>query len=184
MELDGGRTPADLLAAVSLGERAALAELYRRTSAKLFGVCLRILNDRQEAEEVLQEVYVAVWHKASMFDVTRASAITWLAAIARNRALDRLRAQKNRRAWQPIEDAQDISDGAPSALATMENAEDLAALHRCLDELEDPQRGAIRSAFLEGATYDELARSRNVPLGTMKSWIRRGLIRLRGCLEA
>src|SRR6266571_2739072 len=103
------------LARVATGDRAALRLVYQDTSAKLFGVCLRILNDRSEAEDVLQEVYVTVWRKAASYDPSRASPITWLVAIARNRAIDRLRASAISRRVDPIEAAPEIRDEAPSA---------------------------------------------------------------------
>jgi len=164
-------------------ERAALSEIYRATAAKLFGVCLRILGDRGEAEDALQEVYVSVWRRAGSFNPARAGAMTWLLAIARNRAIDRLRASGRPRANAPIEAAASIADEAPDAQKGMEADEERRRLLICLDELEEPARSAIRAAFFEGFTYAELAENRGVPLGTMKSWVRRGLGRLRGCLE-
>lgn len=160
---------------------ASLKRLYERTSAKLYGVCLRLLRDEAEAQEVLQEVYLTVWRKAATFDASRASPITWLATIARNRSIDRLRARQS-----PTEDlrlAADIPDDTPSSFQLLETAEDELRLRGCLEELESRARTAIRAAFFDGATYPELAEREGVPLPTMKSWIRRGLISLRGCLE-
>ena len=171
------------LARVADGDRAALRIVYQDTSAKLFGVCLRILNDRSEAEDVLQDVYVTVWRKAASFDPARASPITWLVAIARNRAIDRLRASAVSRRAEPIENAEAVRDEAPAALDLVVAAEQQARLKICLGELEERQSSVIRSAFLDGMTYEQLAERMNVPLGTMKSWIRRGLIKLRACLE-
>ena len=174
---------ADHIARVAQGDRAALGHVYRLTSAKLFGVCLRILNDRAEAEDVLQETYLTVWRRADGFDPARASPITWLVTIARNRAIDRLRAGGAKRGADPIEAAAEVRDSAPSALDAVEQADDRRRLENCLGELDAPQAGAIRGAFLEGLTYEELAARMGVPLGTMKSWIRRSLLKLRGCLE-
>ena len=171
------------LARVAAGDRAALRIVYQDTSAKLFGVCLRILNDRSEAEDVLQDVYVTVWRKAATFDPARASPITWLVAIARNRAIDRLRSSAASRRSEPIESAEDVRDEAPAALDLVVAAEQRERLKACLGELEERQAQVIRSAFLDGATYEQLARRMSVPLGTMKSWIRRGLMKLRACLE-
>jgi len=171
------------LVRVAAGDRAALRLVYQDTSAKLFGVCLRILNDRGEAEDVLQDVYVTVWRKAGSFDPGRASPITWLVAIARNRSIDRLRASAASRRTEPIESAEDVRDDAPAALDLVVAAEQQARLKTCLDELEEHQSLAIRSAFLDGMTYEQLAEHVGVPLGTMKSWIRRGLMKLRACLE-
>lgn len=165
------------------GDRAALHLVYRDTATKLFGICLRILRDQGEAEDVLQEVNIAVWQRAGTFDPRRASPITWLVTIARNRAIDRLRASGASRRTQPIEDGMEVSDPSPSAVALVETDQEYRRLKSCFDEL-DPQHGvAIRSAFLDGATYEELTERMSVPLGTMKSWIRRSLMRLRACLE-
>ena len=174
---------ADFIARVAQGDRAALGHVYRLTSAKLFGVCLRILNDRAEAEDVLQETYLTVWRRAGGFDPARASPITWLVTIARNKAIDRLRAGGARRGADPIEAAAEVGDPAPSALDAVERTDDRRRLERCLGELDAPQARAIRGAFLDGLTYEELAARMDVPLGTMKSWIRRSLLKLRGCLE-
>jgi RNA polymerase sigma-70 factor (ECF subfamily) len=171
------------LARVAAGDRAALRLVYQDTSAKLFGVLLRILNDRSEAEDVLQDVYVTVWRKAGSFDPARASPITWMVTIARNRAIDRLRAGGGSRRTEPIESADEVSDPAPAAEERVGQAQEEQRLARCLEELEARHAAAIRAAFLDGATYDELARRMDVPLGTMKSWIRRGLLKLRACLE-
>jgi RNA polymerase sigma-70 factor (ECF subfamily) len=168
---------------VAAGDRAALRIVYQDTSAKLFGVCLRILNDRSEAEDVLQDVYVTVWRKAGTFEPGRASPITWLVAIARNRSIDKLRAGAAGRRIEPIESAEDVRDPAPAAVEVLEQAQENAKLATCLGELEERQATAIRSAFMDGNTYEELAKRMNVPLGTMKSWVRRGLLKLRACLE-
>jgi len=171
------------LARVAGGDRAALQIVYQDTSAKLFGVCLRILNDRSEAEDVLQEVYLTVWRKAASFDPARASPITWLVAIARNRSIDRLRAAAGGRRMDPIDAAEEVQDPAPAAVELVEAAQQSSRLGLCLEQLESRQLIAIRAAFLDGNTYEELAERMKVPLGTMKSWIRRGLLKLRDCLE-
>jgi RNA polymerase sigma-70 factor (ECF subfamily) len=185
--MDADATRRQLAAAlvrVAGGDRAALRVVYQDTSAKLFGVCLRILKDRGEAEDVLQEVFVTVWRKAASFDPGRASPITWMVAIARNRAIDRLRASAVSRRMEPIESADAVSDPAPAAVERVELAQQHQRLSRCLEELEARHASAIREAFLDGTTYEELAARMSVPLGTMKSWIRRGLLKLRTCLEA
>ena len=173
----------DALARVADGSEAALKEVYQRTSAKLFGLCLRILGDRGEAEDALQEIYVSVWRRAESFDPARASPITWLAALARNRAIDRMRASGRPRPAEPIEAAARLADDAPDALSALEKDEEKDRLLGCVDELEERQSGPIRAAFFGGLSYPELAERAGVPLGTMKSWIRRGLLRLRECLE-
>jgi len=171
------------LARVAGGDRGALQLLYRDTSAKLFAVCVRILRDEGEAEDVLQDVYTTVWQRAGTFDPARASPITWLVAIARNRSIDRLRSGAMAARTRTMEEADDVSDNAPNALAQIESLQEERRLTDCLGELEPRHAVAIRFAFIDGMTYDELARRMNVPLGTMKSWIRRSLLRLRECLE-
>lgn len=173
---------ASQLAGIARGEKAALQAIYGETAAKLFGVCLRILKDRGEAEDVLQEVYLAVWRQAGRFDPARASATTWLLAITRNRAIDRLRA-RSARSVQPLEADFDIAGADPSALDVLIEKGELARLENCFDEIEEKHAGAIRTAFLAGETYEEVARRFAVPLGTAKSWIRRGLAKLKNCLE-
>jgi RNA polymerase sigma-70 factor (ECF subfamily) len=164
------------------GSQRAFAELYKRTSAKLFGVCVRMLRDRGEAEEVLQEVFTTVWRRADSFDPGRASAITWLVTMARNKAIDRLRQHREERL--PDADHFDIEDEhEPGPASEAEQSQERQRLERCIDGLEPEQKSAIREAFFSGATYNELAARCRVPLGTMKSWIRRSLIRLRMCLE-
>ncbi len=167
---------------VGRGSQSALAEVYTRTAAKLFGICLRILGDRSEAEDALQDIYLNVWRKAGSFDPARASPITWLATLARNRAVDRLRAARSRPS-EPMDAAADRADDAPDAFAHLQTLQESGRLAACIGELEEPQAAAIRSAFFSGFTYSELAERSGVPLGTMKSWVRRSLIRLRDCLE-
>jgi RNA polymerase sigma-70 factor (ECF subfamily) len=171
------------LEAVGRGDRAALADVYDATSAKLMGVCFRILGEQAEAEDVLQETYIAVWRRAGTYDPAKAGAMSWLVAVARNKALDRIRAGKVRRLSGPLDAAGEIADPARSALSEVETADERRILMACLDSLDADQRSAIGAAFFDGATYEELAERRGVPLGTMKSWIRRGLMKLRGCLE-
>lgn len=184
MDLEANRNLiAAALGRISGGDRAALQTVYRLTSAKLFGVALRILGERSEAEDVLQEVYVTVWRKAGDFDPNRASPITWLIAITRNRAIDRLRASRRSRRMEPIEQADDVPDSTASADSALESAQDHVRLHGCLDSLAVHERGALRGAFFDGNTYEELAMRMSVPLGTMKSWIRRAMIKLKACLD-
>ncbi len=132
---------------------------------------------------MLQDVYLTVWRKAASFDERLASPITWLVAIARNRAIDRLRSRGRAAAPLPIEAASEVADQGLSAAERLERDEEQSRLHDCLGELEARQSAAIRAAFLDGLTYEELASRESVPLGTMKSWIRRGLMKLRACLE-
>lgn len=173
---------AHLMLQIAAGDRSAMRRLYDATSAKLFGVCLRILSDKDESEDVLQEVYLTIWRRADRYEAERASVMAWISTIARNRAIDRLRARGPLAYAEPVDELQ-IEDDAPRAEALLETAHDRQELARCLDELDARTRGAIRTAFFEGLTYEALARRQDVPLGTVKSWIRRGLLKLRGCLE-
>ncbi|MEH3034899.1 MAG: sigma-70 family RNA polymerase sigma factor [Sphingomonas adhaesiva] len=156
--------------------------MYRLTSPKLFGICLRICGDRQAAEDVLQEVYIIIWRRAASFEPLRSSPITWLAAIARNRAIDWRRAHRAPLAHAPDTEppaTPEPPDDAPLADAAMVAGEEAHHMHHCLEMLDDLARDAIRSAFLDGATYPELAARAGVPLATMKSRVRRGLLQLR-----
>lgn len=171
-----------LMASISQGDRVALHRLYERTSAKLFGICMRMLDDPGDAEDVLQIVYVTVWTKANRFDPGKASVITWLAAMTRNKAIDRLRQRKP--SGDDLAAAAEIADEQPSAIDVIEQAQDRARLKECLDELDENPRVMVRAAFLDGATYPQLAEREGVPLATMKSWIRRALLRLRDCMES
>jgi RNA polymerase sigma-70 factor (ECF subfamily) len=172
-----------LLDAVAAGDTHAFERLYHATSAKLFGVCLRLLPDRNDAEDAVQEAYAAIWRKAAQYDASIASPISWLAMIAHNKAIDRLRSDGATRNTVPIEFAEEVSDHAPTAPALAEHAGETRQLDRCLQQLEARRRTLIRTAFFEGATYEELARRTDTPIGTVKSWIRRGLMQLRTCLE-
>jgi RNA polymerase sigma-70 factor (ECF subfamily) len=185
MDLDANRKLlAAALARTAAGERNALQTIYRLTSAKLFGVCLRILGERSAAEDALQEVYMTVWRKAAQFDAGLASPMTWLIAIARNRAIDFARARgSSRNNMEPIDAATELADDAPRADSTMQTVQDQARLHQCLGGLADHERAALRGAFFDGNTYEDLAERMKVPLGTMKSWIRRAMLKLKSCLE-
>jgi RNA polymerase sigma-70 factor (ECF subfamily) len=171
-----------LVARSAQGDRAAFGELYRATSAKLYGVALRILRREDWAEEVLQECYVNVWRHATEYRPGLAAPMTWMTSIVRNRCLDWLR----RPNAEPLDDEalQGIESDNPGPLAMLEQGRDSAALARCLRGLEAKQRQAIALAFFDGLSHAELAQHLREPLGTVKTWVRRGLARLRSCLEA
>jgi RNA polymerase sigma-70 factor (ECF subfamily) len=182
--LAAAATPEDLamlMARIAAGERAALRRLYDATSGKLFGVCLRILSDREESEDVLQDVYLTIWRRAGRFDATRAGVMTWASTIARNRAIDRLRARGPLAYADQVDDLQ-LADGAAGAEAGLLASGEARRLQDCLSQLDERTQRVIRSAFFEGVTYEALSRRMDTPLGTVKSWIRRGLARLKGCL--
>lgn len=177
-----GETEA-LLQRVGNGDRDAFEALYRAVSAPLLGVCMRLIPDRGESEDVLQEVFVTVWHKAHQFDASRASALTWLASIARNKSIDRLRSGRHAFKRAAAETLDELSDPLPTPAANAETVSESARLRECLDELDERRGALIRTAFFEGATYEALAERIGSPIGSVKSWIRRGLIQLRTCLE-
>ena len=169
------------LSRVARGEREALRQVYTATAPKLFGICLRISQDREAAEDILQTVYLKVWNRAGRFDASRGSPVTWLCAIARNAAIDWRRANAG-----PVlvteDQAAEVADSRATAPERIEAAQDRARIFHCLDALEPKQGSAIRAAFFDGFTYAQLADRMRVPLGTMKSWVRRGLLQLRECL--
>lgn len=173
---------AEALIRTGRGDRSAFETVYKATSAKLFGVCLRIFPDRNEAEEALQDAYLTIWNKAASFETGRASPISWLVAVTRNRAIDRLRA-KGKAGLASLDEAAEIADPAPLAEAQlMADGED-RLLHGCIAGLDRRDAHFIRSAFIGGATYADLAAREGEPLGTVKSRIRRALIKLRACME-
>jgi RNA polymerase sigma-70 factor, ECF subfamily len=171
-----------LLTQVAMGNRAAFDALYRATANQLFGICLRVLAQHSEAEDALQDVFTVVWRKAAQFDPTRAGAISWLAMIARNKAIDRLRSMPAQHSRASLELAKDVEDPGASPPQELQAATDRAQLEYCLERLEPRRRSLIRAAFFDGLTYEELAASTETPLGSIKSWIRRGLTQLRECL--
>jgi RNA polymerase sigma-70 factor, ECF subfamily len=161
-------------------DRAAFSALYQQTSAKLFGIALRITMSTEAAEDVLQESFAAIWERARDFDPDRGSAMGWLVTIVRHCAIDQLR----RRAARP--EGRSAPEEALASLTASDSADsraELRRLQRCLDELDAEPRRAVLLAYCYGLTRDELARKLGVPIGTIKSWLRRSLERLRKCLD-
>lgn len=169
-----------LITRVAMRDRQAFRRLYNLTSAKLFGVSLRILKDRAEAEEALQEVYVKIWRRADLFAKGDYSPISWLVAIARNHAIDLLRARKPRA--DDLDAAYAVADALPDPEQTAIAAGESGRIDACLDQLEMDKADCIRGAYLDGYTYEELAERHAVPVNTMRTWLRRSLIKLRECL--
>lgn len=172
---------AQLLDRVARKDRVAFSALYQATSAKLFGIVLRILQRRDLADEVLQEVYVKIWDKAADFDARLASPVTWLAAIARNRALDEVR-RKRPLSIEDHPELLDVASGEESALAKVMRGEDGRRLAECLTQLDPIRRDMVVLAYCEGLSRDELASKYGQPVNTIKTWLRRSLAALKGCL--
>ena len=185
-----------LLARAGLGDRAAFATLYERTSSHLFAVVLRINRDRAQAEDILQEVYVNVWRAASSFDAAQSQPLTWLTSIARNRAIDSLRRQQTQPRMRVAAASADgsesedddvydsVADDAPGPLELLSRASDARSLAACMDELSATQRQSLALAFFHGLSHGEVAAQMRQPLGTIKSWLRRSLVALKSCLDA
>lgn len=170
------------IARMALGDQEAFAALYRATSAKLFGICLRVLGVQAEAEDALQEVYVKIWHNAGRYQVNGLSPMTWLITIARNLAIDRLRARKAK-TGAGLEEAETLADPTPGPEALAMASSDRGRIVACMDELPADRADAVRRAYLEGETYKELADRYGQPLNTIRTWLRRSLITLRECLS-
>lgn len=173
---------ADLIARCALRDRQAFRALYQRTSAKLYGVTLRILRNRAEADEALQEVYVKIWQRADRYVPGNYSPISWLVAVARNHALDVLRARKP--AGDDIDLALDVADAGPDPEQTAIRRGERSRIDDCLGQLDADKADAVRGAYLDGYSYEELATRHRVPLNTMRTWLRRSLLKLRECLSA
>ena len=186
----------DLAAALArsvLGDRAAFKRVYDLSSGHLFAVILRIQRDRDLADELLQEVYVSAWKAAGSFDASRAQPMTWLTHIARNKAIDSLRraqAQPRTESLHAADDDDDrpdaqarLVDEAPGPAALLERASDARQLGQCMEGLSAPQRQSVALAFFDGLSHAEVADQLRQPLGTVKSWVRRALMTLKGCLE-
>jgi RNA polymerase sigma factor (sigma-70 family) len=183
-----------LLARAGLGDRAAFATLYERTSSHLLGVVLRIQRDRAQAEDILQEVYVNVWRAAQSFDAAQSQPLTWLSSIARNRAIDSLRRTQTQPQFRSTitsttddeeTDVYDtVADDAPGPLDLLSRASDARALSSCMQGLSAQQRQSVALAFFDGLSHAEVAEQMRQPLGTVKSWVRRALMSLKSCLES
>ncbi|EPX82214.1 sigma-70 family RNA polymerase sigma factor [Salipiger mucosus] len=175
----------DLIARIAMGDRAAFRLLYERTSAKLFGVCLRVLDDRALAEEALQDVFMKIWHRAGQYRVNGFSPMTWLITLARNAAVDRRRRRDagGRAAGAPIDAADLVADPAPGPAQQVQARSEAQALADCMAELPGDRAEMVRRAYLEGVTYAELASSTGTKLNTVRTWLRRSLLQLRECLS-
>lgn len=172
---------AQLIGRIAMADRKAFADLYKATSPKLFSICLRILNDRIEAEEALQEVYTKIWQRSGAFVANQGTPSSWLAAIARNQAIDTMRARK------PVADElngeYDLPDPALDPEKQAMLSDEGRRIDTCMEELEADRAQAVKKAYVEGLSYQELADQFGVPLNTMRTWLRRSLLKLRECME-
>jgi RNA polymerase sigma-70 factor (ECF subfamily) len=169
-----------LIGRICLKDREAFRRLYDATSAQLFPICLRMLSKREDAEEALQEIYVKIWQRANRFTPGQTSAYAWLAAIARHHAIDLIRAR--RPVASDIEEAYDIADAERDPEESSILRSEGRRIEICLQQLETGRASAVRQAYVEGLSYEELAKLHGVPLNTMKTWLRRSLLKLRECL--
>jgi RNA polymerase sigma-70 factor (ECF subfamily) len=168
-----------LLVRTAAGESAAFRALYDQTGPRLFAICLRLGRNRALAEEFLQEGYARIWERAGQFDATRGSAWAWMVAIVRNHAIDQIRAM--RRDLAPESEGLEIAD--PIAVGGMEMHVEMIGVLRRLEEFDEGPRRAIILAYRDGLSYEELAGRMGIPVGTAKTWVSRGLTRLRRALE-
>ena len=171
-----------LLGLVAAGNRAAFTRLYEQYSPRLFAVCLRLLKHRNQAEEALQDTFIRIWHSAGEYHEERGAPLAWMATIARNRSLDILR-QWRRAPTGSMEALETTEDMSPTPLELLQAGSTHLALRSCINELSAEQRESIVWAFFEGLTHQQLAQRFHTPLGTVKSWIRRGLLSLKRCLD-
>ncbi|MBB93740.1 MAG: RNA polymerase subunit sigma [Rhodobacteraceae bacterium] len=170
-----------MLGRIALGDRQAFSELFDHAGPKLFGLCLRVLKDRAEAQDALQDSFVKVWRHADRFEVSDHHPMSWLITIARNTAIDRLRALK---AHEDIDDHTHHLTGrgaGPEAAAIARS--EAARIRACLAELPEDRRNAVQRAYLEGDSYADLADRYGIPLNTVRTWLRRGLMALRECMS-
>ena len=174
---------APLIASIALGDQRAYRSLYDATSPKLFAVALRMLKDQGRAEEVLQDAFVNVWNSAASYNATLSAPMTWLMTIVRNRALDYIRRADRHTVELDDDLAAVLESDAPTPLESARRSEDAVALGLCLKRLDPGQRQAIAFAYFQGLSHSELATSLQVPIGTVKTWIRRGLEKMKRCLE-
>lgn len=171
------RIMADLLAKTALQDKKAFARLYRLVSPKLFAVSLRILKQESPAQDCLQEAFISIWQKAGSYQPGLAAPMTWMTTIVRNRAIDQMRKQ-SRDAYSEESEIELANTASVNPFNT-----DYMSVSHCLAELKTEQRECIQKAYLDGLTHRELAERMSSPVGTIKTWIHRGLMQLRECLE-
>ena len=171
------------LTAIAAGDEAALKALYDETAAKLFGLVLRIVRNREAAEDVLQDVYLRIWQKAGSYAPEAGRPITWMCAIARNRAIDVVRARKETPLTELV-DGEDWMHQVPDPHDGERDILDRGALALCLERVDAVHRHCLVLAYCEGFSREELAARFERPVNTIKTWLHRGLANLRSCLDA
>lgn len=174
---------ADLLSRAGIGDRAAFAELYECTKSKLFAVSLRIVRERHLAEEVLQDSFVSIWNHAANYAMAKSAPLTWMTAIVRNRSLDLVRRPNLEVADEDDFFAMNFEDAAPQPDAQLQSKRDEARVNSCIRGLDGEQQKAIGLAFFQGLSHTEVAEKLGKPLGTVKTNIRRGLLKLKTCID-
>lgn len=184
---DKNRLLVDLLHGCAQGRQPSFQKLYQLTSPQLFAILVRILKQRDLAEEALQDAFLSVWRNAASYTVQKGAPMTWLVSICRYRALDMLRRKRREMHTYPSddEDEGDMLTGLTdeSQVSGLISNAEARALKHCLDELKEGQRNSLRLAYFDGCSHEEIARFLQTPLGTIKSWVRRGLQELKRCLE-
>jgi len=181
--LDNGRLE-ELLRRCAGRDAAALRELYEQTSSQLLGVLMRILHTRAAAEDALQDVFIRIWQQAGQYEEFKGRAISWMVSIARYRAIDLVRAARPMVVLEAAETAGAVQLQVEGPADRVEFGATRAALQRCLELLEQAQRQCMQLAYQHGMTQEQIALTENQPLGTVKTWIRRGLQSLRTCMES
>ena len=176
-------TLAQWISAVALGDQAAYRRLYDATSPKLFAIALRILREESRAEDVLQDSFVNVWNSAASYNSSLSAPMTWMVTIVRNRSLDYIRRVDHRTVELDVELESMLESESPTPADLASRGQDAVALQRCLKRLDAGQRQVIAFAYWQGLTHSELATTLRIPIGTVKTWIRRGLEKMRRCLD-
>ena len=175
-----------LLERVALADELALRELYDLTSSKLYGVAVRVVTNREWAEDVLQEAFLNIWRIAGDYKASLSPPMAWMALVVRSRGLDFLRRRTADKMgqMQTLDDviADTVAGDSPNPMDTAQASEQAQALHRCMSQLDNKQREVVSLAYMRDMSHGELAEQLKLPLGTVKTWIRRGLEQLRGCM--
>ena len=172
-----------MIGRVAKADRTAFSLLYQNTAPKLLGIVLRILNNRAWADDVIQDAYLKIWQKAGQFDASKSSPITWMVSIARNSAIDELRKHPAGRTTTD-DDLDQIAGRQPTAQDQVEDQQTVKQLNQCIDQLEKERQDMVRLAYLNGWSRDELASQFRQPVNTVKTWLRRALQDIKGCLES